>query len=177
MIILFFINLVTLIIGFLTFKNIESRGINAYLKLSILVTAEFIIYLVGWGIAAGGIPLTGIVHIGFIMILLAMIMYWLAFGLGKALGIYATPVPKYQQQVYQQQVYQQPAYQQQVYQQPPPVHQAPSPQPQAQPQPHQTQQPTQKPPKAKATIPKFCPECGGPLQPNVKFCPSCGFKL
>lgn len=175
MILLFFINLITLILGFLTFRKIESRGINAYLKLSILVTLEFIIYIVGWSVAAGGVPGAGIVSIGFIMILLAMIMYWVTFGLGKALGIYTTTA------MYQPQPpsYQQPQ-QQMTYAHQPPVQQAPTPpaQPQAQPQPkQQIQPPAQKTTKAKASVPKFCSQCGGPLQPNAKFCPGCGNKL
>ena len=172
MIILFFINLYTLIRGFLAFRQIETRGINLYQRLAILTTAEFIIYVVGFSIAAAGVPGSGIVSIGFIMILLAMIMYWTTYALGKSMGIYTTTA------MYQQPpVYQQPQSQMMYAHHPqPPVQQAP-PQPQQQAQPQSQQQPVQKPAGAKAETPKFCSECGTPIQAGVKFCSGCGKKL
>lgn len=163
MIILFFFNLITLIIGFLAFKKIESRGINLYQRLAILVTVEFIIYIVGFSIAAGGLTSIGIISIGFVMILIAMILYWLTYALGKMLGIYPSPIiqqPPIYQHTQPQMMYSN--QQQQIQQNPAP-------------QPAQTQQ--HQPTEQKAQTPKFCSQCGSPLAPNAKFCPQCGNKL
>lgn len=169
MIILFIINLVLLIIAFLSFKNFAIKGTNQYLKLGIIATVEFILYIVALNVAFGAIA--GLIGygIGFIMILLAMIMFYITYGLGRALGLAAT-TGMYQQPP----VYQQPQTQMMyAHQQQPPVQHAPPPQPQAQPQ----QQPPQKPSGAKAETPKFCSECGTPIQAGVKFCSGCGKKL
>lgn len=176
MIVLFFINLIVLILAFLTFKNFAIKGTKRYLTLGIIATVEFILYIVALNAAFGG--LAGFIGygIGFVMILLAMIMFYVTYGLGRALGIYTTTAMHQQPPVYQQ------AQPQMMYtsQQQPPVQQTPPPQPPpTQPQPQQqTQQPTQKTAKGKAAAtPKFCPQCGAQLQAGIKFCPGCGSQV
>jgi Na+-transporting methylmalonyl-CoA/oxaloacetate decarboxylase gamma subunit len=164
MIILFFINLITLILAFLSFKNFASKGSNAFLKLGIIATVEFILYIVAVSVASGGAAGFAAYGIGFVMILLAMIMFYITYGLGKALGATATPG------MYQQPIYQQPTHTQaptQYYTQqhaPPPQYQAPPP----------VQQPVSSEIKTKT---KFCPACGTELQTNARFCPECGNQL
>lgn len=170
MIVLFFLNLVLLLTGFLTFKNIATKGTTKYLKLGIFATVEFILYIVGISIASGGMAGFGAYGIGFVMILLAMVMFYVTFGLGKVFGITAAPA-MYQQPMYQQTPTQQPQMMH-TSQQPPPTQQ-PTPPPQQQPP-----QPAQTPPPAKTeATPNFCPECGSQLEANTKFCPGCGYKL
>ena len=86
---------------------------------------------------------------GFILIIIGFILYFIAYGMQKAL----IPVPK--PVVYQQPYYQQPAYQQPAYQPPTPHQQPPQP---------QQQTPQQ----------QFCPECGTKILPGAKFCSKCG---
>ena len=73
----------------------------------------------------------------------------------QAMAQGAAAAQAYGQQAYGQQNYGQQAYGQQGYQQPP--------QQQAQPQ--------------QPAGPKFCTNCGAPLDGNAKFCTSCGSKL
>jgi len=169
MIIIFFLNLVAIIFSFLSFKRIETKGSNAYLMPAILVTVEFILYIIG----AGTVGSIGLIGIGFVMILIAMIMLYLAFGLGKILGISATPM-MYQQPTYQPTQYQQPQMMYTTAQQPPPAVQQIPVQQQA-PPPVQTQ-PARTTTRTK-TGPRFCPQCGLQLQINANFCPVCGNKM
>jgi len=177
MIILFFVNLIVLIQSIQAFLRIRTHGINIYQKLSIYVTIEFILYIVGFSIASGGLTGYRLVSIGFVMVLIAMILYWIIYALGKSLGLITTPIyhhPAYHQPAYQQPPPQQPTYHTPPQQTPPPVHYQQQPQPPQQP-PAQTQQPTQEEPPAQT--PKFCSQCGTKLAPNTKFCPQCGNKL
>ncbi len=169
MIVLFFINLIALILGFLAFKKIETQGINVYQRLAILTTLEFSIYIVGASIASGGLAGIGIFGAGLVLILIAMILYWLTYALGKTLGIYPSPT------IHQQNIYQHPQPQMMYpYQQQHQMQQTPVQQPQAQPPP---QQPIEKGTEDNAPTPKFCSQCGSPVSPNTKFCSQCGNKL
>ena len=155
MIILFFLNLYLLITSFLKFKKFDSLGPQMYLKLGIFATVEFVLYIIAVNVGSLGLIGVGAYGIGFIMILIAMILFYVSYGMGKAFGM--VPVPG---------AYQQPMYTQQppTYTQPPPP---PPPQPQQQPK--QVQQ--------ASAVKKFCPNCGNPLGPNAKFCPSCGKQI
>ena len=172
-----------MILGLLTFKKIDTRGPKAYLTPAILATVGFVLYIVGMSVAAGGmIGVTGY-GIGFFMILISMILFYVSFALAKVFGITATQ-PMYQQPTYQQPQYgQQPQMmytqtpQQPAQQMPPPpappVQQTPPPK-----QPEQPPQPAQTPPKSQANAGKqFCQGCGAQLKPKAKFCASCGKKL
>ncbi|UCF49738.1 MAG: zinc ribbon domain-containing protein [Thermoplasmatales archaeon] len=169
MIILFFVNLVVLLLSVQAIVRLNTHGLNIYQKLPIYVTVEFILYIVGFSIAAGGLTGYGIVSVGFVMILIAMIIFWIIFALAKSQGLITTPM-------FHQSAYHQPP----AYQQHPPVQQPtyhPPPQqatPQQQPPPTTHSPPQQ--PQASAT-PKFCSQCGAPLSPNTKFCAQCGNKL
>ena len=179
MIILFILTLITMILGLLTFKKIDTRGPKAYLTPAILATVAFVLYIVG--LSASTLILG--YNIGFFMILIAMILFYVSFVLAKVFGITATQ-PMYQQPTYQQPQYgQQPQMmysqtpQQPAQQMPPPpappVQQTPPPK-----QPPQPPQPAETPPKSQANAGKqFCQGCGAQLKPKAKFCASCGKQL
>jgi len=179
MIILFFVNLIVLILSIQAFLRIKTHGINIYQKLSIYVTIEFVLYIVGFSIASGGLTGYGLVSVGFIMVFIAMILFWIIFALGKSLGLITTPIyqhPVYQQPAYQQHTsVQQPTYHPPPQQTPPPVQYQQQPQPVQQPPVQQKQQPPQQ--ETSTSSPKFCSQCGAKLTPNTKFCSQCGNKL
>ena len=170
MIIIFFLNLILIINSFLKFKKFDVLGPQIFLNLGIFATVEFIIYIVAVNVVSSGYTGFGAYGIGFIIILLAMIMFYVAFGIGKSLGM--VPAPRtYRQPMYQQPTYTQTTqYPQQPQQPPPPAQTPPPPPPPPQPQ---TQQPAKPAQKTKA-VKKFCPNCGTQLTPNAKFCSGCG---
>ncbi len=172
MIILFFLNLILLIYSSLKFKKFDVLGPQIFLKLGIFATVEFILYIIAVNVVTSGFIGFGAYGIGFIIILIAMIMFYVAYGLGKSLGMVPAP-GAYQQPMYQQPTYTQPPPYTQQPQQPLPPTQPPPPPPQPQPQPQEPAKPTQAP----KTVKKFCPNCGAPLTPNAKFCSGCGNKV
>ena len=89
MITLFILTLITMILGLLTFKKIDTRGPKAYITPAILATVIFVLYIVGMSVAAGGMAGVAGYGIGFFMILIAMIMFYVSFVMGKVLGITA----------------------------------------------------------------------------------------
>jgi hypothetical protein len=171
MIILFFVNLVILLLSAQAIVRLNTHGLNIYQKLPIYVTVEFILYIVGFSIASGGLTGYGLVSVGFVMVLIAMIIFWIIFGLAKSQGLITTPM--FHQTTYHPPTYQQhPPVHQHTYQPPPqqaPPNQQPPPPAHNPPQPPQNQQPS--------ATPKFCPQCGTQLAPNTKFCAQCGNKL
>jgi len=145
MILIFILTLVSLILGALTIKNIGIKA-NRFLTLGILLIINIILYVIAMSVLVGRYGGQGFYSIGFVMALIASIMFFVIYGLQKAFMPAAAPA------MYQPQppAYQQPQ-QKTMYTQQPPVQQAPPPQPQAQPQPQQqTQPPAQKTTKAKA---------------------------
>jgi hypothetical protein len=172
MIILFFVNLVVLLLSVQAVARLNTHGLNIYQKLPIYVTVEFILYIVGFSIASGGLTGYGLVSVGFVMVLIAMIIFWIIFALAKSQGLITTPM--FQHPTYNQPAYQQHTPQQQTYH-PPPQHSPPPVQYQQQPPVQQQQQPPQQ--DQSTSILKFCPQCGNKLVPNTKFCSQCGNKL
>ena len=169
MIILFFVNLVILLLSAQAIVRLNTHGLNIYQKLPIYVTVEFILYIVGFSIAAVGLTGYGIVSVGFVMVLIAMIIFLIIFALAKSQGLITTPM-------FHHTAYHQPAYQQHPPVQQPTYHPPPQ---QATPQQQQPPPPTHSPPQQPqdSAIPKFCSQCGAPLVPNTKFCAQCGNKL
>ena len=144
MIMAFIITIIALILGILGFKNVGIKKTNTFMTAGILSIVAVILCVVGisqWGGLIG-------YGAGFFLIIVALIMYFVAFGLQKTFALSpaqpmqpsAPPMPATVEQP-----------------QPPPVQQTAPP-------PDQTSS-------------KFCAECGAKLQPNVKFCPECGAKL
>ena len=160
MIIAFVLTIIALILGIVGFKNVGIKKTNTFMKAGILSIVAVILCVVGisqWGGFVG-------YNAGFFLIIVALIMYFVAFGLQKAFAL-SPAQPMYQQNVYQPQ----PA--QPMQPSPPPM-----PPPVGQPIPPPVQQTAVTPPPAQ-TSGKFCAECGAKIQPNVKFCPECGAKL
>jgi len=184
MILIFVFAIICTLLGFLGFREIDTKGTKKYFKVAILATVAFVLYIIATSIGINwGIGITvGVGYgIGFVMILNAMILFYIIFAIGKVFNFVPGAAPTmYQQPAYQQPPTQQP---QMMYttQQPPAQQPTPPPQPQAPP----TTPPAAQPPppakttpsKTKAATPKFCPECGAQLLPKAKFCPSCGKQL
>lgn len=160
MIIAFVLTIIALILGIVGFKNVGIKKTNTFMTAGILSIVAVILCVVGISQWGGFIGYSA----GFFLIIVALIMYFVAFGLQKAFAL-SPAQPVYQQNVYQPQ----PA-------QPMQPSAPPMPPPVGQPQPPPVQQTAVTPPPAQ-TGGKFCAECGAKLQPNVKFCPGCGAKL
>lgn len=170
MIIIFILTIISTILAFLGVKAFQTKGTNKFLTPAILSTVSFILYIIAVSTLARGWS-GGLYGIGFVMILIAMIMFYITFILGKALGVTPSPVG-YQQTTQYQQPTQQPMmmYQQNT-QHSPPSNTGTQPQP-------ADQQTTPSQEQAKpAASPKFCPSCGAKLVANSKFCPYCGNKI
>jgi len=156
MIITLVFTLIAFIIGLTGFRHIGVRSSNSFLTAGIMGVIAMIMFVIGLSrltsVSSGTSPIG--YGIGFILIIISFILYFIGYGIQKAL----IPVPKtvpYQQPIYQQPPYQQQGYQQPTYQQPPP--------------PQHPQQQQQQEPKA-----QFCPECGTKKLPGAKFCSKCG---
>jgi hypothetical protein len=175
MIVLFVFTILLTVMGFLTLKDLEQKGIKKFLTLFIIGLIGMILYIVAasvMGTAFGGGLFIGGFGIGFIMIIIAWVMYLIGYILGRTLNVLTTPAPA----GYQQPAYQQPAQPMQAY-----VHQQPPTQPQQPPQPA-PQPETVKPAKGTKTTKtadagQFCPQCGAKLEAGAKFCPGCGNKI
>jgi len=154
MIIIFILTLVVLFMSISSVKNFEKTPINKFMTLGILLIVEIVLYVITVSIISRGATTFGAYDIGFVMAIIAAIMFFIVYGIKKMY----MPTPAASS--YQQQMYTQP----QTYapQQPPP------PPPPQQPQPQQPAQTTEK---------KFCSNCGAKLGPNSKFCPNCGKQL
>jgi len=160
MIIAFVLTIIALILGIVGFKNVGIKKTNTFMTAGILSIVAIILCVVAVSQLGGSTPGFGLGYgAGFFLIIIAMILYFVSFGLQKAFAM-SPAQPMYQQPMQ----IQAPA---QYYAQPP---QTPPQQPQVPP----VQQTA--PPPAQ-TGGKFCAECGAKLQPNVKFCPGCGAKL
>ena len=157
MILTFVFALIAFIIGILGFRHIGVRYSNSFLIAGILAVVAMIMYIIGIGqINTSEMGGFGIGYgAGFFLIIVGFILFFVAYGLQKALIPMAKPTVTYQQPMYQQQGYQQPAYHQPVYQQPPP-------------------QPAYQQPAQQASQDTFCPECGTKVLPGAKFCSKCG---
>jgi hypothetical protein len=182
MIIIFILTIIATVLGFLGFKDFETKGTKKYLTSAIFATISFIIYVIAVSLITSyisgfgfGVPTFAGYGIGFVMILIAMIMFYITFFIGKVMSI--TPAPAMQQPMYQQPTYQQPAYQQQTYQ-PPPTQPTPPPPPEPVQQPETPPpQPAPKEKKQPQTSVNFCPSCGKKVIPNTKFCAHCGKQI
>jgi len=165
MIIAFVLTIIALILGIVGFKNVGIKKTNIFMTAGILSIVAIILCVVAVSQLGGSTPGFGLGYgAGFFLIIIAMILYFVSFGLQKAFAI-SPAQPMYQQNVYQPQ----PA-------QPMQPSAPPMPPPVEQPQPPPVQRTAVTPPPAQ-TNGKFCAECGAKLQPNVKFCPGCGAKL
>ena len=163
MIIAFILTIIALILGIVGFKNVSIKKSNSFLTAGILSIVAIILCIVAVSQLGGNTPGFGLGYgAGFFLIIIAMILYFVSFGLQKAFAL-SPAQPMYQQNVYPPQ----PA-------QPMQPSAPPMPPPVEQPQPPPVQQTA--PPPAQ-TGSKFCAKCGAKLQPNVKFCSECGAKL
>ena len=170
MIIIFILILVTLILSITTVKNIQKYPPGRFLTLGILLLITFILYIIAASVVSSGYSTYGMYGIGFVMALIGSIMFFIAYALKRYISTTPSPMP------YQQPIYTQPQtqyYQQQPQQTQPIVQEQQYTQPPMQ----TTSQPPQRARQIRSTVPKFCPQCGSPLPPNVKFCPECGNKL
>ena len=175
MIIAFVLTIIALILGILGFKNVGIKKTNTFMTAGILSIVAIILCVVAVSQLGGGTQgfVIGLGYgAGFFLIIVAMILYFVSFGLQKAFAM-SPAQPMYQQNVYQPQPAQ--PMQPSAPPMPPPVGQ-PQPPPVQQTTPPPVQQTAVTPPPAQ-TGSKFCAECGAKVQPNVKFCPECGAKL
>jgi len=156
MIIIFIITLIALLMSISSVKNFEKTPTNKFMTLGILLIVDIVLYIIAVSLLSGkmGVSAFGAYGIGFVMAIIAAIMFFIVYGI-KKMYMPAPAASSYQQQMYTQpQTY--------APQQPPP------PPPPQQPQPQQPAQTTEK---------KFCSNCGAKLGPNSKFCPNCGKQL
>ena len=175
MIIAFIITIIILLIGLIGVKNIGVKKSHSFLTAGILSIVAMVLCIVAvsqinsvinqasYGLA-GAFGIEAGYSIGFFLILVSMIMFFVTYILPMAIGISAPmmqhhPTP-------QQMYYQQPTQQQPV-------------QPSQQPAPQQPTRPTTSTQtKQTGTTPiAFCPECGMKIEGNPKFCSGCGKKL
>ena len=175
MIIAFVLTIIALIIGILGAKNLGVKKSNSFLIAGILSIVAIVLCIVSVSQVNATLgQLAGIIGIGigyswgFFLMIFAVVMFFVSFGLQKV--FVTAPTPAVTQPMYQQPMQTQaPA---QYYAQQP---QTPPPPPQQQPQaPPSPVQPTTS--KVK-TGPKFCPACGAKLEGSPKFCNKCGNKL
>jgi hypothetical protein len=174
MILVFIFTILTLLISIKAFRSIGTGGVNkTYLFAGIFVIITMVLcviavsqansygtsqnYYQGGSSIIGGFGYTW----GFILAIIAMIFFFINYGLDifllqSGMGMQRR-APYQQQQPQMMYTSQQPPVQQ------PPVQQTPIP---------QTQQ-TEQPPMAGMA----CPKCGVQLQAGAKFCPGCGAKI
>lgn len=179
MIIAFVITIIALIIGILGAKNLGVKMSNSFLIAGILSIVAIVLCVVSisqanavLGQLAGGFIAIAIGYSwGFFLMIFAVVMFFVAFGLQKV--FVSAPTPAVTQPMYQQPTQTQaPAqYYAQQPETPPPTQATPPPQPQAPPSPVQ---PTT---SQVQTGTKFCPDCGAKLEGKPKFCDKCGKKL
>jgi len=160
MILVFVFTLITLFIGIMGLKRIQLKGNKTFLIAGIFAIITIILSVIAVsqinGYISKSIPSSSTISIsmligysyGFILMIIAMIFFFIVFGI-QTFFIHSPVVAVSQQPMYQQQ---------------PPTQQAPT----AQAPPSQ---PQIKPGK------NFCPNCGNPIAPNVKFCSGCGKKV
>lgn len=167
MILTFIFALIAFIIGILGFRHVNVKYSNSFITAGIMGVIAMIMFIIGISqITSGNLGTSSIDYgIGFFLIIIGFILYFIAYGIQQAL----IPVPKtapYQQPIYHQPGYQPPVVQQHIYQQPAyqqqPTHQAPP------------QQHAQQPPEQQLQQPQFCDECGTKMLPGAKFCSKCG---
>jgi len=156
MIIIFILTLITFIIGIVTVIKINKGFKYMFLTLGIICIFEFIFYIVAVTIASRGSSAYGMYSIGFVLILIAGILFILSYIMQIAFGL--QPKSQFQQMLYQQSAYQQSTSMETATQ------------PEMQKKPPAPQKPTKK------SI-NFCPNCGNELKPGAKFCTNCGSKI
>ena len=156
MIIIFILTIITLILGIISVIKINTISRYIFLTLGIICIFEFIFYIVAVTIASRGSSAYGMYSVGFVLILIAGIIYIVSYVMQIAFGL--QPKSQFQQMLYQQSAYQQST----------PVQTAT--QPEMQKEPPAPQKPTKK------SI-NFCPNCGSELKPGAKFCTNCGSKI
>lgn len=187
MIVAFIITIIALITGILGAIRIGKKHSNSFLTAGILSIIAVVLCVIAVSQANALIRQTGFVmtlgyNLGFFLIIIAMILYFLTFALQKL--FITSPMPE----TYQQPMYQQPQYGQQpqmMYTQTqyPAQQMQPMQEPPLQQTPPQQQMPPVQTPPAKTTgtkvktDKKFCPGCGTKLLPNSKFCATCGKQI
>jgi len=182
MIIAFILTIIALIIGILGAKNLGVKKSNSFLIAGILSIVAIVLCVVSVSQVNATLgQLAGILGIGigyswgFFLMIFAVVMFFVAFGLQKVFVSAPTPAmtqPMYQQPMQTQAPAQYYAQQPQT-PPPPPAQTTPPPQPQAPPSPPPVQPTT---PQVQ-TGTKFCPDCGAKLEGKPKFCNKCGNKL
>jgi len=182
MIIAFILVIIALIIGILGAKNLAIKMSNSFLIAGILSIVAIVLCVVSVsqvnamiGQFTGGFITIAIGYSwGFFLMIFAVVMFFVAFGLQKV--FVSAPAPAVTQPMYQQPMQTQaPAqyYAQQPQTPPPPAQTTPPPPPQPQAPPSPVQPTTSK----AQTGAKFCPACGAKLEGKPKFCDKCGKKL
>jgi hypothetical protein len=168
MILVFIFTLITLFIGIIGLKKIQFQGSKTFLIAGIFAIITIILCVIAVSQIKSAIQTTMTIttpinigsligySYGFILMIIALIFFFIIFGLQVYL-LHSPTASGMHHPISQQPI--------------------PAQQPSTTPPSNQPKQQTQQPTKTKTYTPKFCPQCGGHLQPNVNFCPSCGNKL
>jgi hypothetical protein len=159
MILTFVFALIAFIVGILGFRHIGVKYCNSFLTAGIMGVVSMVLFIIGISQHPGLINLG--YGAGFILIIIGFVLFFIAYGIQKAL----IPIPK--PAVYQQPIYHQPGYQPPAYHQPP-SQQQPYFEPTSQKPAHQASSQQQEP------QPQFCEDCGTKILPGAKFCSKCG---
>jgi uncharacterized paraquat-inducible protein A len=161
MIIIFILIILSLIFGLAGIINVGSKKSNKFLIAGILSIINLVLYIVGITVYFGSYG------IGFIMMIVAAVLFFITFTIPIFTGsVMTTPYPRPQQMYYQNPAQQQPNQ---------PASQQPT-HPTSQLQSEQKTTPAETKQKPETTS-MFCPECGTKLEGKPKFCSGCGKKL